>query len=227
MSVFKQVIYDGSLQRQAFPGDVIGGSEIILPLTTVGAGTLTAALLLGGIVNRTGPTGAYTDTTDSAQNIINALVAGYNYTTTANTGISSGVAAQVGTSVRLRYLNTVAFAMTLAAGSGVTLSGTTGVNASSVKDYLIQVTNGTPLSVQTATTTNSSAVITGMTQAATAQVSVGQAVSGTGIAANSVITSIQPGVGVTLNNNATATGTLVSLTFSPTVTITGLGQGLL
>ena len=227
MSVFKQVIYDGSLQRQAFPGDVIGAAEIIQNLTTASAGTLAAGLLLSGILNRTGPTGAYTDTTDTAQNIINALVAGYNYQTTGVTGISGMVAAQPGTSVRLRYINTVAFAMTLAAGSGVTLAGNTGVNASSVKDYLIQVTNGTPTSVAAATTTNASNVITGMTQAQTAAVSVGQAVSGTGIPGGAVVASIQPGVGVTLSANATATGSLVALTFSPIVTITGLGQGLL
>lgn len=227
MSIFKPVIYDGGLQRQIQQGDVLGGAESLAALSTAGAGTLTAALLTSGIINRTGPTGAYTDTTDTAANIVSNLIANYNYQTSATAGLPGGAAVQPGTTFRLRYINTVAYAMTLAAGSGVTLVGTTTVNASSVKDYLITVTNGTPTQVFAANTTNSSAVITGLNQFQTSLLSVGQAVTGAGIAASSVIVSIQPGVGVTLNNNATATGSLIALTFSPTVSITGLGQGLL
>lgn len=44
-------------------------------LTTVGAGTLTAALLLGKNITRTGPTGPVADTFDTAANILAALVA--------------------------------------------------------------------------------------------------------------------------------------------------------
>jgi hypothetical protein len=42
-------------------------------LTTVGAGTLTAALLLGQNITRTGPTGPVADTFDTAANILAAL----------------------------------------------------------------------------------------------------------------------------------------------------------
>ena len=52
-------------------------SGVISPLngtlTTVGAGTLTAALLLGQNITRTGPTGAAADTFDTAANIAAAL----------------------------------------------------------------------------------------------------------------------------------------------------------
>lgn len=222
--LLRPVVVDNLMQRPVAPGDVlIGGEQINSTLTTVGAGTILGNQLISGIINRTGPTGAFTDTTDSAQNIINSILSNVYLATGANTPL--GV--PVGTTFRVSYINSVAFAMTLAAGSGVTLGANTNVSASSVKDYLVTVTNGTPTQVYAATTTNASAVITGLNTAQTQNLSVGQAVSGTGIAANSVIVSVQPGVGVTLNNNATASGQLVALTFSPTVRIDSLGQKLL
>ncbi len=214
MSLAKPLIFSGGFERPVGQGDLMGAGEIIATLTTAGAGTLTGALLSNNILNRTGPTGAYIDTTDTATNIINALS-------------DNGNRVSQGTSYRLRYLNSVAYAMTLAAGTGVTLAGTTTVAASSVKDYLVQVTNGSPQKVYAATVDGSTAVITGMTQDQTSNLSIGMAVTGTGIAASSVVIGIQVGVGVTLNNNTTAAGTNVALTFSPTVTITGLGQGTL
>ncbi|MBA3867562.1 MAG: hypothetical protein H0X30_00255 [Anaerolineae bacterium] len=63
---------------------------------------------------------------------------------------------------------------------------------------------------QTVTTTNANNTITGL--ADTSQLIVGMKVTGTGIAANSVIASISSSTSVTLNNNATASGT-VSITF--------------
>lgn len=226
MSALKGVVYDGGLQRPALPGDVAAWAEIIAALTTVGAGTLTAPLLLSGIINRTGPVAGYIDTTDTAANIIAAMVSNYNYQSTALTGVSSGVAAPLGMSVRLRIINTVAFANTMAAGTGVTLVNGT-INASSVKEYLLQVTNGTPQQVFAANQTNASAVITGLSQFQTSQLSVGMLVTGTNIPASTTVISIQTGIGVTLSANATATLALNALTFAPTVTMTGLGQGLL
>jgi len=224
--IFKPVIYDGSLQRQVFPGDVIGGAEIIQSLGTVGAGILTAALLTAGVLSRTGPVGAYTDTTDTAANIIAALVANYSFQQSPTNGLAGGNAVQPGLSFRLRYINTVAFAATIAAGTGVTLGANTStVNASSVKDFLVQVTNGTPPQTFAVNQTNGSAVLTGLTQFQTSQLSVGQLVTGSGVSGN--IISIQQGVGVTLSANASSTLSLNAVTFAPTVTITGLGQSLL
>lgn len=225
MSVVKGVIYDGGLQRQALPGDVVAGGETTVALTTVGAGLLTAALLTGGILNRTGPVAGYIDTTDTAANIIAALIANYPYVA-PNTGLSSGAAVPNGMSFRFRFINTVAFANTMAAGTGVTLV-LGSIAASSVKEYLITVTNGTPTQVFAANQVTGTAVITGLSQFQTSQLSVGMLVTGTNIAGGSTIISIQPGVGVTLSANTTATLNLNALTFAPTVTIQGLGQGLL
>ena len=227
MSVAKPLIFDGNISRIISQGDVLAGAEILAVNAIVGASTLTAAQLVSGILNRTGSVGAFSDTTDTASNIINALIGVGLYNVTPVTGISSGAAVQPGTTVRLRYLNTVAFIATLLAGTGVTLVGTTAVAASSWKDFLITVLNGTPAQVFAATQTNASAVITGLSQFQTSQLSVGMLVTGTNVQAASTVISVQPGIGVTLSLAVTATLSLNALTFAPSVSITNLGGGLL
>lgn len=97
-------------------------------ISTAGAGTLTAAALVSGLIMRSGPTGAYDDTTDTAANIVAAL---------DNPA--------VGTSWDFTIVNGVAYAGTMLAGSGVTLAGTTANAASKVRMYRATVTNvGTP-----------------------------------------------------------------------------------
>lgn len=231
MGLFFALGSDGSsaTPRLLQPGDIRAGNiNLSKTLTTVGAGTILAAVLASGAVTRTGPTAGYTDTTDTATNIINALMPNVFIGSGAvpgGAGSSGGI--QPGTNFPFIFINTVAFAMTLAAGTGVTLGSNVNCAASSVKDYIVTITNGTPQQVFAATVDGSTAVITGMTQAQTNQLSVGMAVTGTGIAASSNIISIQPGVGVTLNNNTTSAGTNVALTFSPTITINSIGQKLL
>jgi hypothetical protein len=87
----------------------LGVVEVNTPITTVGAGTLNAATVVGGVITRSGPTAAYTDTTDTAANIIAAL---------PNPSL--------GQSWELTLVNTTAFAETLAAGAGVTIAGLAG-----------------------------------------------------------------------------------------------------
>lgn len=86
--------------------------------------TLTGAQLAGGIINRTGPTAAFSDTTDTAANILAALPNAY-----------------VGMSVQLHVINNVAFACTLVAGTGVTLAGTTAIAASQSRAFELLVTD--------------------------------------------------------------------------------------
>lgn len=76
-------------------------------LATVGNGTLLAAALIGGIITRTGPTGDFTDTTDTALLILAGLPA----------------EAPVNTSWPVYIRNTTAFTQTIAAGSGVAQVG--------------------------------------------------------------------------------------------------------
>ena len=73
--------------------------------------TLTAAAIFGGIITRTGLTAAVTDTTDTASNIIALL---------SNAPI-------LNSQWILWYVNSSAFAVTIAAGAGVTLAGPSSV----------------------------------------------------------------------------------------------------
>lgn len=93
------------------------------PITTVGAGTLTAAGLIGGLITRTGPVAAFTDTTATGAQLDAALPAG------------SGL-----TSFQAQIKNSTAFVQTITGGTGVTVSGRTSSQPNSVIEYLITKT---------------------------------------------------------------------------------------
>lgn len=97
------------------------GSDIITSIATAGNGTLTAAGMVGGVINRTGPTAVYTDTTATAAQIYSQL------------GSVTG-------SFYLIIRNTVPFTQTLTNGSGVTITGTV-IPANSVATYLVSQTS--------------------------------------------------------------------------------------
>lgn len=78
----------------------------ILALSTVGAGTITAAGIVGGVTNRTGSTAAFTDTTDTAANIILALPN-----------------PQISISQFYTYYNNTPGLATITGGTGVTVTG--------------------------------------------------------------------------------------------------------
>lgn len=100
-------------------------SFVVTPITTVGNGVLTAAGLVGGEITRSGPTAAFTDTTDTAINIA------------AQPGVIAGG------SVSSLIKNTTAFPMTLQAGAGVTLPATVLIPPFSVANYVMQIVSGT------------------------------------------------------------------------------------
>lgn len=89
--------------------------------------TLTGFQINAGIFVRSGATAAVTVTTDTATNIISAL----------------GPQTDLGMTFMLIYvnLNTSSGAVTLAAGTGVTLSGTTTVPIAGLRVYIGTVTN--------------------------------------------------------------------------------------
>lgn len=215
MSLLKPIVYDNGQQRQVNPGDsVASGESIDTSLVTVGAGTILAAILGGDrIIQRGGAqAGAFIDTTDTAANIIAAL---------APNGIQAGTSWRI----TISNLSTGGFTQTIAGGTGVTASGILTIATASWAEFLMQVVNGTPSSIQTAATTNASAVVTGMSQAATNAVSPGMGVSGTGIPGGATVLSVQSGVGVTLSANATATNNPVALTFTPSLTLKRIRGG--
>lgn len=99
-------------------------------ISTVGDGVLTAASIVGGGVSRSGPTSAFTDTTDTAVALVAALplyVAGETFDVVIK--------------------NLTAFPQTLAAGTGVTLSGSLIVPANSAATYLVTITSATAVAI--------------------------------------------------------------------------------
>lgn len=109
-------------------------------ISTVGAGTLTAAGIVGGLITRTGPVAAYTDTTDTAVAIVAALTA--------------YVAAE---SFFVYIKNATNFVQTLAAGAGVTLTANQVIPPQSVGQFLVTINSPTAvtlLHVRTTTLTN-------------------------------------------------------------------------
>lgn len=97
-------------------------NKVITALSTVGAGTITAAGIVGQYTQRTGAqlSLAFTDTTDTANAIAAALPTG----------------AGTGTSFNWTYTNLTNAPATLAAGSGVTLSVITVVPPNAFAKYL-------------------------------------------------------------------------------------------
>lgn len=146
----------------AFTAGTTTGADTITTISTVGAGTLTAAAIAGGVVNRTGSVAAYTDTTDTAANLLLQLP----------TFVQNS-------SKRILFKNTVNFAETITAGNNVTMAGQTIVPANSVMTALIVRTDANtatptftitglysspitvlPFPVATALTTNGAGTVT-------------------------------------------------------------------
>lgn len=95
--------------------------------TTISAtGTLSAAAVWGGIIVLDASSGAVTATLPTA-----ALL------------VAAKASVRVGDCVKLHVVNTDANALTLAAGSGVTLSDATAVAANTTKEYILRFTNVT------------------------------------------------------------------------------------
>lgn len=98
----------------------------ITVLSTIGAGTITAAGIYGKITNRTGTqVAAFTDTTDTATALLALLPAS---------------AQVIGQSYVYRYENNTAFPVTITGGAGVTVSGVTTLPANSWAEWLLTFT---------------------------------------------------------------------------------------
>lgn len=88
--------------------------------------TLSAANFLSGLLIRSGPAGAFSDTTPTAAQIVAAIPN-----------------VVVGSNRLIAIQNSGAGLMTLLAGAGVTLSGTTTIASGATRWYLASVTNAT------------------------------------------------------------------------------------
>lgn len=128
-------------------------------ITTVGNGSLTATALVGGLINRTGPVAAYSDTIASAGAIYTQVgsVAGYSFYVTIKNG--------------------TAFAETIVTNTGITLPTSAIIPPNSAGTYLVSVVSATATTlyhVQTASlTTNTLEVITALTTAGAGTITAG------------------------------------------------------
>lgn len=219
MSMVKPTVYDGPMQRQVQQGDTVCAAEVIPATSASAALTVTGQMLSQPFIQSSeGAPAAYT--VDTAANIILAL------------GLGLGLLSiQNGTTWRLRHINTTAFAVTYAATANTGVTVTSGVvNASSVKDFLVTVVNGSAVQTYAATTTNASPTIGGMTAAQLALLSPGMIVTSAsaGQQGTTILSINMPAGTVTLSGNANATNAVpIAYTFSPVVTVQGIGQGLL
>lgn len=189
------------------PGDAILDMTQAYAITTAGAGTLTAAAMLAGIVERTGPGAGYNETLDTADNLM-----------------AAAPQLTVGDSFEFTYRNTVAYAATLVAAEGAELDGShTAVAASKVRRFLVTILSQGRKSVAPVTQTNGSAVISGLTQEQCKAIQPGMGVSGTGMPASGYVISVNSSTGsVTLSGNATTTASLNAVSFFPRYKIKGL-----
>lgn len=211
---------------RAFAGDVMDLRESPGSLTTAGSGTILGSMFANSILNRSGPGAGFTDTTDSAANIIAAV--------SNSAGLpASGVTFEdiyqpagtptPGATWRWLYINTVAFAMTAAAGTGVTLGTNVNVAASLWREYLLTLVNTTAPASFSCTTTNTSTAVTVPDVRNLKKITAGMGVSGTGISGGTTLAAVSP-TGFTLSAAAIATGT-VTLSFNPRLTLQGLRSG--
>lgn len=108
-------------------------AEILFPtltsttITGASGATITAADLVGGRITRSGPGGAVSDTFDTAANIIAAIPN-----------------AVVGSRFRCLYDQTTVYAITLLAGTGITIRGITSVTNAVVEIIGVVTNTGSP-----------------------------------------------------------------------------------
>lgn len=193
--------------RAQGPGDSIMDQTQMVTISTAGTGVLTSAGMLSGLIERTGPAGAYADTLDTADNLM-----------AANPALSTG------DSFKFTVRNTVAFANTVAVAEGAELAGAnTAIAASLVREYLLTVLATNRRQSFLANMTNASPTITGLTAAQTSLLQPGMGVSAaSGITAGTTILAVNLVTGaVTLSANATSTQS-IAVTFFPRYNVRGL-----
>lgn len=211
MSVVRAQVDSGGNNVQAQPvGARTLEQSALTADVTAGASTISVAALLAGITQRSGPGAGYTDTFPTADLLLQAQPE-----------------LSVGDSFSYIFRNTVAQAMTAAAGEGVVLGTNVDIAASLVREYLITILGQGPRQIFQGSTTNANPTITGIPLANAALLQPGQGVSGAGIAANSYIVAVNQATGtLTMNQNATATAT-VAVTSFPRYQVQGIRSSTL
>lgn len=223
--VYRNVTDGAGSVRPTTQGDLVVTQEFVPAALTANAVTVTGGILANGIILAS-PTAAATYTFDTAANIVAALAPFFSYNPNASAVTGTTVYSSIpqNTSFRVAVVVSTAFAVTMAAtaNTGVTVNRPT-IPASSTKDVLVTVRNGSAAQTYTGTTTNASAVVTGFTSEQLSRLSIGMVVTNAvaGLQAATIISINQNAGSVTMSANANATG-VNSINFSPVVIIDGL-----
>ena len=222
----RQVVYDGNFQRKQEAGDCMAAAFSASALTTAGDGTITAAMLTGGMIRRSGPAGAYTDTWPTADQIATA-VRSYGSMVDWNPGIG----------LLIRHINTVAYAATMAvpANAGISLStakysSVTANAASKWREYFLElVSEPVAARLVTAVIANGTKKIVPAVELPYGSVAANMSVYGIGIGASAKVTHVVHGVSgiseVWVDTNSTADNAAAAVTFTPTVVVHSIGGG--
>jgi len=201
---------------------------------------VTAQQLVAQDIDRSGAV-AVTDTLDTADNIVKALIGSVNKISPPDNALYGTLPSQVvqlawpanlnplmpGSSFRrvIRSANTGILTIAVVANSGVSLLGATTIAATSWREYLIKILNSTP-QILLSVTTSTNFVLSNVDLNLINNVTNGMTASGAGIAAGSTIVAINRDLGtITLSLATTATANNVGVTFTPTVTVRGLRSG--
>lgn len=204
----------GGFTQPAMPARPFLDQKAISSNATAAGVQLTAGNILSGVLNRTNGGGAgFNDTWPNADDVIAALEN-----------------PQIGDSWLFIYRNGVAFAMTWVAGTGIIQGiGTVNIAASLTRIYLHTLLSVKRSTILVGNQVNATAVLSGFSNTQIATVEPGMGVTGTNIAANSVVLGVTPsdtplGATITLNNNVTATLSNNPLSFFPRIQVDGLGS---
>lgn len=226
MALVRAAIYASDFLRGQLAGDLCAVGPVAAALTTAGAGTITAAMIAGGVIRRSGPSAGFTDTWPTSEQICATL---RSTATTAEFCPGLGIV--------VRYINTVAQANTMAVPSNEGISLSTSVHSSVVncaaskwRDYFLEMGSAPIASViVTGSTANGTKKLTLDTEAAAGTISVGMSVYGTGVGASARVTNLVYGVSgikeVWVDTNSTADGSSIVFSIKPTIIIHSLGSG--
>lgn len=182
--------------------------------------TITAAAIVNGGVTRSGPVGSFTDTTDTAGNIIAA---------------QPGMVTKIGTSFLFVYANTTTQLATLTGGSGVTVSGASILPSETIGEYLVTYTAANTITMVCLGVTQILATQVALTGATTGQTIIQASTTASGTltlpATTDTLTAnaaTQTLTGKTLSNNigaavgGIATGTFTQASNTTLATVTGM-----
>jgi len=232
----------GPIEMPMYPGDLINTLELEPVAIANAAGVnVTAQQLVAQDIDRSGAA-AVTDTLDTADNIVKALIGSVNKISPPDNSLYGTLPVQVvqlawaanlnpltvGSSFRrtIRSANSGVLTIAVVANSGVSLLGVTTIAATSWREYLIKILNASPTIILGCTTTNANAVLTAVDLNLIANITNGMSVFGANIGAAATVVAINRDLGtITLSVNSTATGANQAITFTPTVTVRGLRSG--